>query len=97
MRQRIETIERFLDRLLLPVKPPRGALGWVGLVANGAGGYWFEIFWDYVQALEITTGAVEDLGEQSAAGHLEERLAHLGADLSVRLRELRDALATPKK
>ena len=58
----LHTIERHLGQLLTPMRPQRGPHpGWLMLVSNGAGGYWFEVTPDFMEALEVTAGALSDL------------------------------------
>lgn len=56
------TIARHLPTLLQPMLPAHGRRpGWVMLVANGGGGYWFEVCPDWREVLETTLTSMEDL------------------------------------
>ncbi|MBN1947740.1 MAG: DEAD/DEAH box helicase [Bradymonadales bacterium] len=79
-------IERHLGLLLTPMIPAHGRQpGWLALLANGMGEYWYEVMRDYPSALSATVLSLEDLigcpstAESSAArAHpLLERLAGL--------------------
>lgn len=53
-----------LPNLLKPMLQGNGKKpGWVMLVANGGGGYWFEVGMDYREALETTLISLDDLLE----------------------------------
>jgi ATP-dependent helicase HrpA len=83
-------IARHLDRLLAPMLPERGKRpGWLALVANGGGGYWYEVMSDFPDALQTTVAALEDLAQTvPAADPLEARIDALAAGLA----EPRDAI-----
>jgi ATP-dependent helicase HrpA len=83
-------IARHLDRLLAPMLPERGKRpGWLALVANGGGGYWYEVMSDFPDALETTVTALEDLAKTiPAADPLEARIDALAAGFA----EPRDAI-----
>lgn len=83
-------IARHLDRLLVPMLPERGKRpGWLALVANGGGGYWYEVMSDFPDALQTTVAALEDLAQTlPAADPLEVRIDALAAGLA----EPRDAV-----
>ncbi|MCB9785732.1 MAG: ATP-dependent RNA helicase [Deltaproteobacteria bacterium] len=84
-----------LDRLLAPMLPERGKRpGWLALVANGGGGYWYEVMGDFPDALETTVSALEDLAETiPAADPLEARIDALAAGLDEPRQAIEQVLA----
>jgi HrpA-like RNA helicase len=55
-------LARHLPQLLAPMLPHHGKRpGWLCLVANGGGGYWFEVGMDWREVLETTLTSLEDL------------------------------------
>lgn len=95
----LHTLERFIGHVLEPMRPVRGKKpGWLMLVANGAGGYWFEVTPAFDEAVVQTLDAVDDLlGETHETDALYDRLV----ELANGLRELRDqvriAMRRPNK
>jgi hypothetical protein len=56
------TLVQFLSQLLLPMKPARGKRGgWLAIVANGMGEYWFEVIGDYWAAVQTCVLSLEEL------------------------------------
>ena len=72
-------IEKGLERLLEPAVQGRSA-GWVALVANGGGGYWLDVVFEFSEALNTTAVSLAEL-----AGEL-----HSGDELLERVEQLRD-------
>ena len=60
----LHTLERHLSSLLQPAQGGQKRPGWVALVANGGGGYWFEVITDWREAVETTAVSLENLAEQ---------------------------------
>lgn len=86
------TLERHLDDVLKPMRPPRNQRpGWAALVSNGAGGFWFEVMNDFSDAVAQTLGALDDwIAELDADDPAHPRLATARepvARLSNRVRE----------
>ncbi|MGM0578563.1 MAG: helicase-related protein [Myxococcota bacterium] len=75
----LHELGRWFDRILTPSLPHKGKRpGWLTLVANGAGGYWFEVLTSFKDALEATSDALEDLADHLPdADPLQERLAEV--------------------
>lgn len=58
----LHTLARFVGRVLEPVAISRGRqAGWVALVSNGEGGFWFELVADWGDVVDTTLGALRDL------------------------------------
>ncbi len=58
----LHTLELYLDRLLRPALPSRGRRpGWMMLVANGGGAYWYEVSSRFPEAVSTTCDALDDL------------------------------------
>ncbi len=95
----LHTILRYLDRLLEPMLPARGKRpGWLMLVANGGGGYWFEVYPDYKDALETTLVSLGDLMQTlPPADPVQERLEALSIALDEKVDAVREALANAKR
>jgi ATP-dependent helicase HrpA len=56
------TLQRHLPELLKPMRSSAAKRpGWLMLVANGGGGYWFEVGMDYREVLETTALSLDDL------------------------------------
>ena len=65
----LHTIGRHLPQLLEPCAAPRGkTAGWLALVANGVGTYWFEVIPGLRDALTTTVLSVEDLDGRLPVG-----------------------------
>ena len=70
---------------------PKQRPGWLALVANGAGGFWFDVLAPYDEALQVSLTALEallDAGAETSALHAEARTLHrsLGAQAARYLR-----------
>ena len=63
----LHTLERHLGDLLQPAKGGQKRPGWVALVGNGGGGYWFEVVGDWREAVETTAVSLDAL-----AGDLDD-------------------------
>ena len=86
----LHTLEQHLGRLLEPCLPGRGKRpGWVTLVANGQGVYWYEIDTHFPQAIASTIEALRDLGQGL---HDEDDLQKRLGGLLSRFEELRDTV-----
>ena len=59
----LHTIERYLDNLLEPSQGGQRRPGWLALVGNGGGGYWFEVMGDWREAVETTAVSLEALAD----------------------------------
>ncbi len=59
----LHTIERHLVDLLTPAQGGQRRPGWVTLVGNGGGGYWFEVITDWREAVETTAVSLEALAD----------------------------------
>ncbi len=59
----LHTIERHLADLLTPAQGGQRRPGWVTLVGNGAGGFWFEVIADWREAVETTAVSLEALAD----------------------------------
>ncbi len=59
----LHTIERHLGDLLAPAQGGQRRPGWVTLVGNGGGGYWFEVITDWREAVETTAISLEALAD----------------------------------
>ena len=58
----LHTLLRHLDDLLQPMLPSRGRkAGWLMLVGNGAGGWWFEVITDFREAVGSSLSALREL------------------------------------
>ncbi len=58
----LHALQRHIDAVMIPMKPSRGkTAGWCALVANGVGGYWFEVLRGLRDALQTTVLSLEDL------------------------------------
>ena len=88
----LHTLERYLDRLLLPALPGRGRRpGWLMLVANGGGAYWYEVASRFPEAVTTTCDALDDLADALQSGDpIQPRLT----ELRTRIGERRDAIDT---
>ena len=86
----VHAIARGLPRLLAPAMPLRGKRpGWLMLVSNGGGGYWYEVTRDYPEALETSLHAVRDLREALPGDDaLQTRLTPLSNSLEDKLEAL---------
>ncbi len=63
------TLQRFLPSLLKPMRPMHGKRpGWVMLVGNGGGGYWYEVGPDFREVVETTAISLEDLQQNLPEG-----------------------------
>ncbi len=83
----LHTLARHLPRLLAPMaSSDRRRPGWVMLVANGGGGYWYEIGMDFREVLEVTLLSLEDLALNLAEGD------PLAADIEARIEQIRPQL-----
>ena len=79
------TIEPLLERLLEPMLPARGrSPGWLALVANGMGEYWFEVINDFWAATQTSALSLDDLAGVEA----------LGAQRQAALDEARERLSS---
>jgi ATP-dependent helicase HrpA len=86
----LHTLERHLPALLDPmlgthVPQP----GWLTLVSNGGGGFWYDVIPDFPDALGTTVDALDDLAE---AGPEVAPIAEAVARQTERLLRLADAL-----
>jgi HrpA-like RNA helicase len=82
---------RHLPRLAAPLTTGNGRRGgWLMLVANGAGGYWFEVAGEFREAVEVTATSLEALRDEAEydaeANTLVEAAIARMADLQQRLR-----------
>ena len=59
----LHTIERHLIDLLTPAQGGQRRPGWVTLVGNGGGGFWFEVITDWREAVETTAVSLEALAD----------------------------------
>jgi hypothetical protein len=67
-------LARHLPFLLQPMLPHHGKRpGWLTLVANGGGGYWFEVGMDWREVLETAMTSLEDLIRHLPDGEPLER------------------------
>jgi hypothetical protein len=58
----LHTMMRYFDELCSPMLGPKVAqTGWLALVSNGGGGFWYDVLPDYPDALDATLEAVEHL------------------------------------
>ena len=93
------TLARHLPHLLEPMLPGHGKRpGWLMLVANGGGGYWFEVGLDWREVLETTVVSLDDL-----VGSLEEDdalwpVVHAQAeDVRGKLHVVNEAMAAARR
>ena len=72
----LHALARHLPKLLSPMLPRRGRQpGWVMLVDNHGGGYWYEISTSFPESVETSLHALEDLRERlEPSDALHERL-----------------------
>jgi ATP-dependent helicase HrpA len=93
------TLARHLPALLQPMLPSHGKRpGWVMLVANGGGGYWFEVGMDWREVLETSLTSLEDLqqalpDEDPLQPEVEKRLE----EVRPRLEAVQEALQSARK
>jgi len=89
-------IERGLDDVLRPSLPQRGKKpGWVMMVANGGGAYWFEVNRRFGDALGQTVHALDDLLEALPDDDgMRERVETLQAELTEKLDQVDDVATT---
>jgi hypothetical protein len=86
----LHTLQRHLEHVLKPMLGPQmPQTGWLGLVSNGGGGYWYDVIADFPEALGATLAALDDLAE---AGPEAASVAEEVARLTGRLLELADKL-----
>ena len=58
----LHTLERFLDRLLLPSIPSRGRrAGWLMLASSGDGVFWYEVNSDILEAADTTLASLREV------------------------------------
>lgn len=76
----LHTIERFIGDVLCPARVPRMKhVGWITLVANGSGGFWFEVISEFVEAVSLNLAALQQL---EAANVLSEAVQpHVGVQI----------------
>ena len=61
----LHTLERHLDAVLNCTRPSRGKRpGWLMLVANGGGAFWYEVCPQFPEALEASVVSLQDLLER---------------------------------
>ena len=89
----IHGVTRYLDQVLAPMLPRRGRRpGWVMLVSNGGGGFWYEVTLEFADAVKVSDLAVEDLRAQDVVDDaLDARLAALDDRLDELLVRLGNA------
>jgi hypothetical protein len=77
----LHTLGRTLDRLMECMLPSKGKRpGWLMLVANGGGAYWFEVCPQFPEAVEATSLSLDDLlGRLGDSDDLTERVAELAS------------------
>ncbi|HET6345011.1 MAG TPA: hypothetical protein VFH51_08765, partial [Myxococcota bacterium] len=86
----LHTLERHLDELLDPMLGPHVPQpGWLTLVSNGGGGFWYDVIPDFPDALGTTVDALDDLAE---AGPEVAPIAAAVARQTERLLRLADQL-----
>ncbi len=75
----LHTIERFAGHVLLPAKLPDGAksYGFLMLVANDDGGYWFDVARDFLEAASSSLAALQNLQERTNDENLAKPIARL--------------------
>ena len=95
----LHTLGRHLPRLLEPMAGNDARRpGWVMLVANGGGGYWFEIGVDFREVLEVSLLSLEDLVQNLPED--EPLLADIEAQidrLRPQLEAVQEALANARR
>jgi len=91
----LHNIERYLTKILTVVRPRKGKKpGWVVLADNGAGGFWYDVNTDFVEALEVSTEALSALLEVYGEGDPKAAsVKMLATHLSTKRSDVRAALA----
>jgi hypothetical protein len=58
----LHTLERYLPRLLEPTKIPRQHTGgFLALVSNGGGGFWYDSIENFIEAVSVSLAALQGL------------------------------------
>ena len=93
------TLARNLAALLRPMLPSHGKRpGWVMLVANGGGGYWYEVGMDWREVLETTLTSLEDLQQNlDDADALQPQVQALLGQVRPKLEAVQAALQDARK
>lgn len=99
LERNLHTIERYLDRVLLPMKPTRSRRpGWAMLAANGGGAYWFEVIPNYPDAVDSTVYALGDLQDRLPPGDpFAEQVGERLVDANARQETLRRIFEAHKR
>jgi HrpA-like RNA helicase len=91
----LHTLGRHFSQLLQPLLGPQvPQAGWLALVSNGAGGFWYDVMPDYVEAAQASLAALEDLDE---AGPATEALQPQLRDRMVQLESINSVLAAARQ
>jgi ATP-dependent helicase HrpA len=95
----LHALERYLPDLLRCMKPARGKRpGWLMLVANGGGSFWYEVCPQFPEALEASVLSLEDLmGRLSDDDDLFDRVQTLCLQWGEVLDNVKNIRATQKK
>ena len=83
----VETMVKYLSQLLIPMKPARGKRGgWLAIVSNGMGEYWFEVIGDYWAAVQTCALSLDELSSRvDDDGPLQQIIQPLKVDLNRKL------------
>ena len=92
----MHTLERYLDVIGMPVSTPHN--GWLALISNGGGGFWYDLIGDFPESVQATLQALEDLMEHSyEIAHVEERLLAMHKHYAELHERVTGALASAQK
>lgn len=95
----LHTLGRYLSDLLQPVLGAKIAHpGWLALVSNGSGGFWYDVIPDFGDALRSSQDALDDLRDRHAdeTVSMAEKLTELWTQLRHQAERLSAALSAAR-